>query len=116
MQTPAAVIAAACLFLAVATVPAQTNETQPGQGRRACSEFNELVNGDWSHPLNALNFHGYLSFALGQVAGHNLYGSDADVAVDMESLKQYLVEHCQSHPQETFGAAVDSYVREHIPR
>lgn len=78
-----------------------------GQGATTCAAYLELVDGNWQHPLNALNFHGYVSWALGYVSA-----SDTAPAAlrEQEALKLALVDYCREHPEVRFGAAVAALI------
>lgn len=83
-----------------------TPNTFRGQGQSPCSEFMDLVNGNWSHPLNALNFHGFMSWAQGMVSGYNQYSGEAPVEASLDDLKMALVDQCDANPDQAFGDAV----------
>lgn len=78
-----------------------------GQGKSPCSDFIQLVDGDWSHPLNALNFHGFNSWAQGLVTGYNTYSGKEPIMISMEDLKMSLVNYCRANPDEKFADAVN---------
>jgi len=94
-------VAAPCLASAEG-LPAPT-----GQGAGPCSSYLELVDGNWQNPLNALNFHGYVSWASGYVSAR----SETPAALrEQETLKLALVDYCREHPDHTFAAALEALI------
>lgn len=78
------------------------------QGASPCSDYIALVDGNWQHPLNALNFHGYVSWALGYVSAQ---AAPPAGLTDQETLKLALVDYCREHPDASFAAAVAHLVK-----
>lgn len=116
MTLPTRTALLTCLLAAASPAPAAEEAASLGQGRTPCTEFNNLVNGDWSHPLNALNFHGYMAWALGAVSGYNGHSGKPPVKTDTDELKMWLVEYCQANESAAFGAAVDAFLAERAAR
>lgn len=104
-------LAFTALLLTSASAGALAEAAAPvGQGKTPCSEFNTLVDGNWSHPLNALNFHGYVSWGLGAVSGYNAWSGKPALATNSEELKQFLVDYCQANAGAPFAEAVDAFI------
>lgn len=81
-----------------------------GAGRNACSNYIEVVDGQWSNPLNAIHFHGYISWAHGLISGHNRYGNTPAIQIDTDTLKMSLIDRCREQPDSRFSSAVDSLI------
>lgn len=101
----------AALGLAPFWAAAAPATAELGQGKSECTEFNNLVNGDYGHPLNALNFHGYMSWALGSISGYNAYSGQEALRVKMDDLQQWLVVYCGDNPKQSFGSAVATFIQ-----
>jgi hypothetical protein len=98
----AVVLCGASSAVAANELPAPT-----GQGAGPCSSYLELVDGSWQNPLNALNFHGYVSWASGYVSAR----AEAPAALrDQEPLKLALVDYCREHPEQSFAGAVEALI------
>lgn len=85
-----------------------------GQGRTPCAEFTKLVDGDWSHPLNALNFHGYVSWAQGYLSAHPSRAGAAG-APTTDEVKLWLADYCRDHADTSFQGAVEAYATSAAP-
>lgn len=80
-----------------------------GPGKQSCTAFISVVDGDWSHPLNALQFHGYIAWAQGMISGYNQTIKHSPVTPNADDLKMTLVEYCRDHPQDSFATAVSLF-------
>ncbi len=80
-----------------------------GPGKNSCSEFITVVDGNWSHPLNALHFHGYIAWAQGMISGHNQNSDEVPVTPNADELKMALVDHCRDNPDAMYADAVSLF-------
>ncbi len=95
------------LCLLALTLGANAETLTLGQGKLACSAFNQVVNGNFHSPLGALQFHGYISWAQGLLSGRNRQAdTSSQVDMDSDSLKMALIDSCREHPQMSFADAV----------
>ena len=80
-----------------------------GPGKNSCADFIAVVDGNWSHPLNALHFHGYIAWAQGMISGHNKGNEESPVTPNADKLKMTLVEYCRDKPDAKFSDAVSIF-------
>ncbi len=91
-----------CLLLSV-----NINAAEPlGTGKNTCQDFIKVVDGNWSHPLNALHFHGYISWAQGAITGHNQNSNANAITVDADTIKFALIDYCRNKPDAAFANSV----------
>jgi len=88
------------------------NDSILGPGKNSCSEFITVVDGNWSQPLNALYFHGYIAWAQGMISGHNQNSDGAPVRPNTDELKMALVDLCRDNPDIPFAEVVKQTLSE----
>lgn len=110
MKTKTTVIAGMMLIMAM---PINAEEgTVRGSGNASCSEYIKVVDGNWSHPLNALHFHGYISWAQGMISGYNKYSGKDPVLLNTDEIKLALVDYCRANPEVTFAEAASVLIEQ----
>ncbi len=80
-----------------------------GPGKQSCTDFITVVDGNWSHPLNALHFHGYIAWAQGMISGHNQNSDASAIMPNADELKMVLVDYCRDNPDTRFSEAVSIF-------
>lgn len=97
-------------LLALPTMQASAEQGSViGPGKHSCAEFIAVVDGNWSHPLNALHFHGYIAWAQGMISGHNQNSDTTAIMPNADELKMALVDHCRDNPDAHFSEAVGTF-------
>jgi len=95
------------LCLLTLSLGAHAEPINLGQGKLDCAAFIKVVNGNFHSPLGALQFHGYISWALGMLSGYNRQAdAQAQFHMNTEDLKMTLIDSCEAHPKMAFADAV----------
>ncbi len=84
-----------------------------GTGKNPCSEFIKVVDGQWSSPINAIHFNGYISWAHGLVSGFNRYQAENSLQIDMEEFKLAIVDMCRDKPESSYAEAIDMLIQQY---
>jgi hypothetical protein len=103
------------LLAALSSVPLHaSSDYDLGTGKNSCSNFIQVVDGQWSSPLNAIQFNGYLAWAHGMISGFNHYQEAKLVNIDMEMLKLDLVDRCRDTPDASYADVVQELIGNYL--
>lgn len=102
-------ILASCLAATTAAL-GEPSTAIIGVGGSSCDDFVQVVEGDFRHPLNAVNFHGYMSWAHGFVSALAPDRGVDVAAIDREGMKLELAEICQGGEGLQLKDAVDTFL------
>ncbi len=85
-----------------------------GTGNNTCSHFIQVVDGQWSSPLNAIQFNAYLAWAHGMISGFNHYQQGRPLNPEMETLKLDLVDRCRDSPESSYASVVKELIEDYL--